>query len=87
MATSLSATNTSSARAYTVTQKPEPTKTLEWVHLLRALIWPAMLPAIFLLEWQESVFLVICLSLYANFSGDISAWQAARASRHSLENP
>lgn len=62
-------------------------RTLERTHLARAAIWPAALPAIMVLGWQDSVFLVLVLSLYANFAGDISAWQAARAERTSLENP
>lgn len=63
-------------------------KGLEYAHLARAMFWPIVaLPLILILGLQTSVFLVLCLSLYANFSGDIGAWQAARAERRGLENP
>lgn len=54
---------------------------LERFHLARAVVWPLALPAILILGWQDSVFLILCLSLYANFTGDIGAWQAARSGR------
>lgn len=54
---------------------------LEHFHLARAIAWPISLPIIFALGAQDSVFLVLCLSLYANLAGDVSAWQAARAER------
>lgn len=66
---------------------PTPSKKLELVHAGRALIWPLALPVILLIGLQDSVFLVLCLSLYANMAGDIGAWQAARAERRSLEHP
>jgi hypothetical protein len=65
----------------------KPSKKLERLHLARAMLWPIALPAILLLGVQDSVFLVLCLSLYANMAGDIGAWQAARAERRSLEHP
>lgn len=64
-----------------------PSKKLEHFHLLRSAVWPLALPLILVIGLQDSVFLVLCLSLYANFAGDISAWQAARAERRSLEHP
>jgi hypothetical protein len=54
---------------------------LQRFHLARALIWPALLPLLLLLHAESSVFVVLCLSLYANFAGDVSAWQAARAEK------
>lgn len=64
-----------------------PSRKLEILHLCRAAVWPLALPVILFLGLQDSVFLVLCLSLYANMAGDIGAWQAARAERRSLENP
>jgi hypothetical protein len=61
-------------------------KRLEHFHLARAIAWPLALPVIFAVGLQDSVFLVLCLSLYANLAGDVSAWQAARAERRSVEN-
>lgn len=43
------------------------------------MIWPALLPIALLMGWQDSVFFVLLLSLYANFASDISAWQASKA--------
>lgn len=40
-----------------------------------------VLPCILFFGLQDSVFLVLLLSLYANAAGDISSWQAARAER------
>lgn len=57
------------------------TKRLEHFHLARAASWPVIFAAILLMGLQQSVFVVIALSVYANLAGDVSAWQAARAER------
>lgn len=64
-----------------------PSKRAERFDLARVLAWPAMLAAILALGWQESVLVVIVLSVYANAAGDFSAYRAARAERRSLEHP
>lgn len=47
-------------------------------HLAMMAVWPALaVPAV--LWWKQSIIFVILLSLYANFAGDFSAYQAARA--------
>lgn len=66
---------------------PQPSKKLENFHLARSFTWIALVPVVLLTSLKEAVWFVILLSLYANFAGDISAWQAARAERRSLENP
>jgi hypothetical protein len=60
----------------------------EYWHLVRAASWPllGLYILIFNPSLGQSVALVIFLSLYANFAGDISAWQAARADRHAQED-
>lgn len=65
----------------------KPSKKLEYFHLSRAAAWPIITAAAVLLGWQESVFLILLYSTYANLGADIGAWQAARAERRSLENP
>lgn len=57
-------------------------KHAEWFHLSRAACWPIIFVLIIVFGLQESVLVVIALSVYANLAGDISAWQAARADRH-----
>jgi hypothetical protein len=47
-------------------------------HLVMMAVWPALaVPAV--LWWKDSIVFVILLSLYANFAGDFSGYQAARA--------
>lgn len=49
-------------------------------HLAMALLWAVMLfPT--LLWWKASILWVAAMSLYANFIGHWSAYQAARAER------
>jgi hypothetical protein len=48
-------------------------------HLVRAAFWVVMVPVCILLGRQESVFLVFLYSSYANFIGDIDAWEASRS--------
>jgi hypothetical protein len=54
---------------------------LERFHLVRASLWLLLVPIVLLTSLKEAVWFVILLSLYANFAGDISAWQAAREGR------
>lgn len=67
--------------------RPEPSSKLERFHLARSVIWILFVPVVLLTDLKTAVWFVILLSLYANFAGDISAWQAARAERRSLEHP
>lgn len=55
---------------------------LEIAHLARASLWLLLVPVVLLTGLKDAVWFVILLSLYANFAGDVSAWQAARADRH-----
>lgn len=55
---------------------------MEHFHLARASIWVLLVPVVLLSSLKDAVWFVILLSLYANFAGDVSAWQAARADRH-----
>lgn len=48
-------------------------------HLIRAWFWPAMIPVVFLLGWQNSVVIVFLYSTYANFTGDLGAYEGAKA--------
>jgi hypothetical protein len=52
---------------------------MERFHLARAAIWVLLVPVVLLSSLKNAVWFVILLSLYANFAGDVSAWQAARA--------
>jgi hypothetical protein len=54
----------------------------EVFHLARAVCWVAATPVILLTSLKDAVWLVILLSLYANFIGDIDAFEAARTKRH-----
>jgi hypothetical protein len=58
---------------------------LERFHLARAAFWVLLVPVVLLTGLRNAVWFVILLSLYANFAGDVSAWQAARADRHAGE--
>lgn len=48
------------------------------LHLTMTCVW-ALLLIPTLLWWRDSLMWVIAMSLYANFVGHFSAWQAARA--------
>jgi hypothetical protein len=50
------------------------------VHLALTVLWFALFfPA--LMWWQHSVPFLVLVSVYANFVGHFSSWQAARAER------
>jgi hypothetical protein len=50
-------------------------------YLVRAWLWPVLLVIAIWHGWESSVFLVFVLSIYANWSTDIGAYQAAMARR------
>ncbi len=53
-------------------------KWLRRFHLTMMFVWLALaVPGI--IWWKESILFVIILSLYANFAGEFSAYQARRA--------
>lgn len=56
---------------------PDP-QTLKRFHLIMMVAW-ALLLIPTLLWWKESILWVAAMSLYANFVGHFSAWDAARA--------
>lgn len=47
-------------------------------HLVRAFFWILMVPVCIYFGWHTSVFVVFLYSTYANFIGDIDAWEASR---------
>lgn len=47
-------------------------------HLARACFWLIAAPIILLTPLKDALWLVILLSLYANFVGDIGAFEASR---------
>ena len=53
-------------------------KALRSFHLWVTIAW-ALLLVPTLLFWKESISWVVFMSLYANFVGHFSAWQAARS--------
>lgn len=53
-------------------------RTLERFHLLMMVVWGVLaVPTVLL--WKESILWVAFMSLYANFVGHFSGWDAARA--------
>ncbi|HJR26215.1 MAG TPA: hypothetical protein VJ804_12140 [Acidimicrobiales bacterium] len=56
---------------------PEP-RTLVRFHLVMMILW-ALLGIPTVLWWNQSILWVAFMSLYANFVGHFSAWDAARA--------
>ena len=56
---------------------PRP-KSLAKFHLVMMLVWAALaIPTVLL--WKQSILWVAFMSLYANFVGHFSGWDAARA--------
>ena len=53
-------------------------------HMVMSLVWAAMLIPT-LVWWKSSILWVAAMSLYANFIGHWSAYQAARAEKASIE--
>jgi hypothetical protein len=56
---------------------PEP-KSLAKFHLIMMFVW-GLLAVPTVLLWKESILWVAFMSLYANFVGHFSGWDAARA--------
>jgi hypothetical protein len=55
------------------------------IQLIATLVWAALfVPA--LLWWKESVPFLVFVSVYANFVGHLSAWEAAKA-KEEAESP
>lgn len=46
-------------------------------HPYRATFWIAMIPVAILCGFHTSVFVIFLYSTYANFAGDIAAWEAS----------
>lgn len=60
-------------------------KFLKLWHLVMMGVWPLLaVPA--LLWWKDSIIFVIMLSLYANFVGEFSAYQGARAEEENKDD-
>ena len=53
-------------------------KKLQRVHGWLTIFWAAMLPIAIITGWVYVVVFVSVISIYANFAGHFSAWQAAR---------
>jgi hypothetical protein len=64
---------------------PDPDAgTLAKIHFAGMLVWGALVvPTI--VFWKESILWVAFMSLYANFVGHFSGWDAARAEKQSTE--
>jgi len=58
---------------------------LGWFHLSMMGVW-ALLAIPTVLWWRESILWVAFMSLYANFIGHFSAFDAARAEKKADEN-
>lgn len=54
----------------------------EVLALARAGLWVVLTPIILLTELKEAIWVVLLLSLYANFATDLSVYRAAKADRH-----
>jgi hypothetical protein len=54
-------------------------KAIHKTHPFRAAFWVAMVPVAIILGLHESVFVVFLYSTYANFVGDISAWESKKS--------
>ena len=62
---------------------PEP-RTLAKFHLMMMFAWGLLaIPTVLL--WKESILWVAFMSLYANFVGHFSGWDAARAEKKAEE--
>lgn len=59
---------------------------LERTHLVATVGWASMLPVSIVTGWLWSIAFVSACSIYANFAGHASSWQAARAERRVEEN-
>lgn len=58
-----------------------PPVVLERLHLALTVVWFKMMPLAIATGWINSVKFVSVISIYANFVGHFSSWQAARAER------
>jgi hypothetical protein len=63
---------------------PAP-RTLARFHLAMMFVW-AFLAIPTVLLWKESILWVAFMSLYANFVGHFSGWDAARAEENAAED-
>jgi hypothetical protein len=52
--------------------------TLKHVHFVLTILWALMIPIALYTGWIESIVFVSAISLYANFAGHFSSWQATR---------
>jgi hypothetical protein len=50
-----------------------------WIHLASAIFWIPFALFVFAVGWENSVFLIFLLSVYANFKTDWGAFHAARS--------
>jgi hypothetical protein len=57
--------------------RPDRRTVKVWFHRTRAAFWLVLACLVFPLGWEESIALVILASLYANFTGDWGAAEAA----------
>lgn len=53
------------------------------LHMSATVAWFLMMPLALLIGWVESVIFISVASIYANFVGHFSSWQAARAEENS----
>lgn len=53
--------------------------TVRKLHWVLAILWLVFFPVVILMGWEDSVPLLVFISIYANFVGHISSAQAAEA--------
>jgi hypothetical protein len=58
---------------------PDPRSLIRF-HFVMMIVWAALLPPT-IIWWKESILWVAGMSLYANFVGHFSGWDAARAEK------
>lgn len=54
-------------------------KRMRQVHLVLTVAWFLMMPVAVYTGWVASVVFISVISIYANFVGHFSSWQASRA--------
>lgn len=56
-----------------------PTSWWKYLHGVLTFFWMFMMPVAIVTGWWQSVAFIAVISIYANFAGEFSAWQASRA--------
>lgn len=62
-----------------MTSPVQATRRWKRLHGVLTVGWLAMLPTAIITGWIYAIAFVSAISIYANFAGEFSAWQACRA--------